>query len=80
MEKPNAKWFIDIQLQSLCIAETWNTNTVVFNELDWKTARAKTVQEAEALASQGFTKYDIIGETHLYRKLRFDRSCISRFF
>ena len=56
------------------------TNTVVFNELDWKTARAKTVQEAEALASQGFTKYDIIGETHLYRKLRFDRSCISRFF
>ena len=86
MEKPSAKWLIDIQLQSLCIGETLNTknksrsksssstdgftNTVVFNDLNWETARAKTVDEAEELAKQGFTKYDIIGEVHLYRRIK----------
>jgi integrase len=46
------------------------TNTVVFNDLDWETARATTVEEAEALGKIGYTKYDVIGEVHLYRRLK----------
>jgi len=46
------------------------TNTVVFNDLDWETARASTVEEAEKLASQGYTKYDEIGGVHLYRRIK----------
>ena len=46
------------------------TNTVVFNDLDWETARATTVEEAEALGRQGYTKYDEIGGVHLYRRIK----------
>jgi integrase len=46
------------------------TNTVVFNELDYETARATTVEEAEKLGQQGWTKYDQINEVHLYRRLK----------
>lgn len=46
------------------------TNTVVFNDLDWETARAITVDEAEALGRQGYTKYDVIGQVHLYRRIK----------
>lgn len=46
------------------------TNTVVFNDLDWETARAVTVDEAEALAKVGYVKYDEIGGVHLYRRLK----------
>ncbi|MGO8805484.1 MAG: tyrosine-type recombinase/integrase [Candidatus Bathyarchaeia archaeon] len=46
------------------------TNTVVFNENDWETARATTVEEAEALASKGYAKYDEISGIHLYRRLK----------
>ncbi len=46
------------------------TNTVVFNDQDWETARATTVEEAEKLASQGYTKYDEIGVVHLYRRIK----------
>lgn len=46
------------------------TNTVVFNDLDWETARATTVDEAEALGKQGFTKYDEMNGVHLYRRIK----------
>ncbi len=46
------------------------TNTVVFNDLDWETARATTVEEAEALAKIGYSKYDEIAGVHLYRRLK----------
>ena len=46
------------------------TNTVVFSDLDWETARATTVEEAEKLGSQGYTKYDEIGGVHLYRRIK----------
>ncbi len=46
------------------------TNTVVFNELDYETARAITVEEAEKLGQEGWTKYDQINEVHLYRRLK----------
>ena len=46
------------------------TNTVVFNELDYETARATTVEEAEKLGQEGWTKYDQINEVHLYRRLK----------
>jgi len=46
------------------------TNTVVFNDLDWETSRGTTVEEAEALGKIGYTKYDVIGEVHLYRRLK----------
>ena len=43
---------------------------VVFNEFDYETARAKTVEEAEKLGQEGWTKYDQINEVHLYRRLK----------
>jgi hypothetical protein len=46
------------------------TNTIVFNELDYETARAVTVEEAEELGQEGCTKYDRINEVHLYRRLK----------
>jgi integrase len=46
------------------------TNTVVFNELDFETARAATVEEAEKLGKEGWTKFDEIGGIHLYRRLK----------
>jgi integrase len=46
------------------------TNTVVFNDLDFETARATTVEEAEKLGSQGYTKYDEICGVHLYRRIK----------
>ena len=46
------------------------TNTVVFNDLDWEVARVTTVEEAEALGKIGYAKYDVIGEVHLYRRLK----------
>jgi len=46
------------------------TNTVVFNDLDWETARASTVEEAEALTKIGYSKYDEIEKVHLYRRLK----------
>jgi hypothetical protein len=45
------------------------TNTVVFNQLDYETAIAVTVEEAEKLGEEGWTKYDQINEVHLYRRL-----------
>jgi integrase len=46
------------------------TNTVVFSDTDWETARATTIEEAEKLASQGYTKYDEINGVHLYRRVK----------
>jgi integrase len=46
------------------------TNTVVLNDSDWETARATTIDEAEALASKGYAKYDEINGVHLYRRLK----------
>jgi integrase len=46
------------------------TNTVVFNDLDWETKRATTVDEAEELGKTGYTKFDEIAGVHLYRRLK----------
>jgi hypothetical protein len=45
-------------------------NTVVFNDLDWETARATIVKEAEMLGRLGYTKYDEIDGVHLYRRIK----------
>jgi hypothetical protein len=39
-------------------------------DLDWETARATKVEEAEALAKGGYSKYDEIAGVHLYRRLK----------
>ena len=46
------------------------TNTVIFNENDYETARATTVEEAEKLRQEGWTKYDEIKGVHLYSRLK----------
>jgi integrase len=46
------------------------TNTVVFNENDYETARATTVEEAEKLRQEGWTKYDEMNGVHLYSRLK----------
>ncbi|MGA2682232.1 MAG: site-specific integrase [Candidatus Bathyarchaeia archaeon] len=46
------------------------TNTVVFNETDYETARATTVEDCEKYGHEGWTKYDEMNGTHLYRRLK----------
>jgi hypothetical protein len=46
------------------------TNTVVFNENEYETARTTTVEEAEKLGHEGWTKYDEMNGVHLYRRLK----------
>jgi len=46
------------------------TNTVVFDERDYETARATTVEEAEKLGKEGWIKYDEMCGVHLYRRLK----------
>jgi integrase/predicted RNA-binding Zn-ribbon protein involved in translation (DUF1610 family) len=46
------------------------TNTVVFNEDDYETARASTVEEAEKLRQEGWAKYDEMDGVHLYSRLK----------
>ena len=46
------------------------TNTVVFSENDFETARAVTVEEAEKLRSEGWTKYDEMNGVYLYSRLK----------
>jgi integrase len=46
------------------------TNTVVFNENDYETARAATIEEAEKLTQKGWTKYDEMNGVHLYKRLK----------
>jgi site-specific recombinase XerD len=46
------------------------TNTVVFNESDYETARAATIEEVEKLRQEGWTKYGEMGNIHLYSRLK----------
>ncbi len=46
------------------------TNTVVFNENDYETARATTVEAAEKLRQEGWTKYDEMNGVHMYSRLK----------
>jgi len=46
------------------------TNTVVFNENDYETARATTVEGAEKLRQEGWTKYDEMNGVHMYSRLK----------
>jgi integrase len=46
------------------------TNTVVFNENDWETAIAETIERAEELVREGYTKADEFNGKHLYRRLK----------
>jgi integrase/predicted Zn-ribbon and HTH transcriptional regulator len=46
------------------------TNTVVFSENDYETARASTVEEAEKLRSEGWEKFDEMSGVHLYSRLK----------